>query len=197
MVFKELPIGVNSWRQHKNVFPLFPSNRGDRHIANMASFQAITPWSFSVVKLRDPPHCTVGKRQPQLRATPRITSGKLVYAAEWMGRKKQQQKQEAEKKLEEEFISERLREEVTWWKKMGTGLRSGTARFLTGSLPSAPWEVRFSALQTHEGHHLLQLKGQPLFPGCIVLLQCTHNLPAWPWKRHTTLLLKALNITGL
>lgn len=78
---------------------------------------------------------------------------------------------------------------------MGTGLRSGTARFLTGSLPSAPWEVRFSALQTHEGHHLLQLKGQPLFPGCIVLLQCAHNLPAWPWKRHTTLLLKALNRT--
>lgn len=61
-------------------------------------------------------------------------------------------------------------------KKMGTGLRSGTARFLMGSLPSAPWEVRSSALQTHEGHHLLQFEGQPLFSGCIVLLQCTHNL---------------------
>lgn len=56
-------------------------------------------------------------------------------------------------------------------KKMGTGLRSGTARFLMGSFPSAPWEVRSSALQTHEGHHLLQLEGQPLFPGCVVLLQ--------------------------
>lgn len=56
-------------------------------------------------------------------------------------------------------------------KKMGTGLRSGTARFLMGSFPSAPWEVWSSALQTHEGHHLLQLEGQPLFPGCVVLLQ--------------------------
>lgn len=60
---------------------------------------------------------------------------------------------------------------------MGTGLRSGTARFLMGSLPSAPWEVRSSALQSHQGHHLLQLEGQPLFPGSIILLQRTHDLP--------------------
>lgn len=198
MVFKELPIGVNSWRQHKNVFPLFPSNRGGSTHCQYGQLSSNHPLKLLCGEAEGSPTLHCGKRQPQLRATPRITSGKLVYAAEWMGRKKQQQqKQEAEKKLEEEFISERLREEVTWWKKMGTGLRSGTARFLTGSLPSAPWEVRFSALQTHEGHHLLQLKGQPLFPGCIVLLQCAHNLPAWPWKRHTTLLLKALNITGL
>ncbi|MED6258187.1 hypothetical protein ATANTOWER_004059 [Ataeniobius toweri] len=69
---------------------------------------------------------------------------------------------------------------------MGTGLRSGTARFLTGSLPSAPWEVLSSALQTHEGHHLLQLEGQPLFPGCVVLLQCTHNLFAGQGGKHGT-----------
>lgn len=28
VVFKELPISVNSWRQHKMFFPLFPSSRG-------------------------------------------------------------------------------------------------------------------------------------------------------------------------
>lgn len=83
------------------------------------------------------------------------------------------------KKAKEEVISERRREEVTWWKNMGTGLRSGTARFLMGSLPSAPWEVRSSALQSHQGHHLLQLEGQPLFPGSIILLQRTHDLPQW------------------
>lgn len=84
-------------------------------------------------------------------------------------------------------------------KKMGTGLRSGTARFLTGSLPSAPWEVRFSALQTHEGHHLLQLEGQPLFPGCIILLQWTHNLPAGQWgkHRHTKTLQEILRIAKM
>lgn len=48
--------------------------------------------------------------------------------------------------------------------------------FQTRVFPSAPWEMRSSALQAHEGHHLLQLEGQPLFPGCVVLLQCTHNL---------------------
>ncbi|CAB1346210.1 unnamed protein product, partial [Coregonus sp. 'balchen'] len=42
--------------------------------------------------------------------------------------------------------------------------------------PSAPWEVRSSALQAHEGHHLLQLEGKSLFPGGVVLLQRTHNL---------------------
>lgn len=88
------------------------------------------------------------------------------------------------KKVEEEVISKKQKAEVIWRKKMGTGLCSGTARFLTGSLPSAPWEVRSSALQTHEGHHLLQLEGQPLFPGCVILLQCTHNLSVNTHTQH-------------
>lgn len=87
----------------------------------------------------------------------------------------------------------RQREEVTWWKNVGTGLHSGTARFLMGSFPSAPWEVRSSALQSHQGHHLLQLEGQSLFPGSIILLQRTHDLPQWGKHTHSTSALKAAN----
>lgn len=43
--------------------------------------------------------------------------------------------------------------------------------------PSALWEMWSSALQAHEGDHLLQLIGQSLFPGAIILLQRRHNLP--------------------
>lgn len=43
--------------------------------------------------------------------------------------------------------------------------------------PSALWEMQSSALQAHEGDHLLQLIGQSLFPGTIILLQRRHNLP--------------------
>lgn len=165
-------------------FPLFSSSRGTE-VCQYGQLSSNHPlklslwWSWGTPAL----HC--GRHQPQPRTTLQIYSDKLVYAAEWMsktkyflGRRKQK------KKVKEEVIFERRREEVTWWKKMGTGLRSGTARFLMGSLPSAPWEVRSSALQAHEGHHLLQLEGQPLFPGCIVLLQCTHNLPRWGKHKH-------------
>lgn len=43
--------------------------------------------ALPVVKLRDPPHCTVGC-QPLPWTTPRICSGKLVYAADLMRNKK-------------------------------------------------------------------------------------------------------------
>lgn len=131
------------------------------------------------------PALRCGKRQPQPRTTRQVNSGKLVYAAEWMrktkyfsGKRKQKKGQGRSHHLWKAEGGSHV------MKKMGTGLRSGTARFLMGSLPSAPWEVRSSALQTHEGHHLLQLQGQPLFPGWIILLQCTHNLPAGEWGKH-------------
>lgn len=137
-----------------------------------------------VLKVRDVPHFSE-RHRPQLLTTSHIYSGKLVYAAEWMRKTKiSLREEEAEKRLRKKSSLKSGRRK-SWWKKMGTGLRSGTARFLTGSLPSAPWEVRSSALQTHEGHHLLQLEGQPLFPGCIILLQWTHDLSAGRWGRHT------------
>jgi len=42
--------------------------------------------------------------------------------------------------------------------------------------PSALWEMWSSALQAHEGDHLLQFIGQSLFSGAIILFQCRHNL---------------------
>lgn len=75
--------------------------------------------ALPVAKLRDPPHCTVGNADLSLEPPFPISSGKLVYAAEWM-RKKQKYfsggggEEEAEKRFKEEvFIFERRREEVT------------------------------------------------------------------------------------
>lgn len=176
MVFKELPISVNSWRQHKNVFsPLF-FQQGDWSMPIWPAFKQSPLEAPPVVKLSDPPTLHCRRHQPQPRTTPHIYSGKLVYAAEWMRKSKYFSGKRKQKKGQGRSHLWKAEGGSHMMKKMGTGLRSGTARFLTGSLPSAPWEVRSSALQTHEGHHLLQLKGQPLFPGCIVLLQWTHNL---------------------
>lgn len=52
-----------------------------------------------VVKLRNPPHCTVGNADLS-RTTPHIYSGKLVYAAEWMRKTKKyfSGEEEAEKR---------------------------------------------------------------------------------------------------
>lgn len=148
----------------------------------MASFQAITPWGSPCGEAEGSPALHCGGRQPQ--TTLQIYSGKLVYAAEWMRKTKYFLGKGKQKKGQGRSHLWKAEGGSHMMKKMGTGLRSGTARFLMGSLPSAPWEVRSSALQTHEGHHLLQLEGQPLFPGCIVLLQCAHNLPAGHWGKH-------------
>lgn len=61
-------------------------------------------------------------------------------------------------------------------KEAGLGVWGGGRRMSLSLLPSAPWEVRSSAFQRHEGHHLLQFEGQPLLPGRVVLLQCADNL---------------------
>ena len=186
MVFKELPISVNSWRQHKNVFsPLF-FQQGDWSMPIWPAFKQSPLEALPVVKLRDPPHCTVGDAKPQPRTTPRINSGKLVYAAEWMrktkifsrGRGSRKKGQGRSHLWKAEGGSHMM-------KKDGdrSSLRHGSVS--DGVSSQCALEVRSSALQTHEGHHLLQLEGQPLFPGCIVLLQCTHNLPAGQWGKHT------------
>lgn len=65
--------------------------------------------------------------------------------------------------------------------RTGFVFRSGTARFVgggrrEGSFPVRPGLMRSSALQAHEGHHLLQFEGQPLFSGRVVLLQRAHDL---------------------
>lgn len=165
-------------------FPPFLSAGGLKY-ANMASFQAITPLISPCGEAEGSPTLHFGRHQPQPHTTLLIYSDKLVYAAEWMRNRKyflsrRKQEKRPRKKSSLKGGGRKSRD----GKNMGTGLRSGTARFLMGSLPSAPWEVRSSALQTHEGHHLLQLEGQPLFPGCIVLLQCTHNLPQRGEQRH-------------
>lgn len=144
----------------------------------MASLQAITPWSSPYAEAEGSPALHCGRHQPQ------PYSGKLVYAAEWMRKTKYFLGKRKQKKGQGRIHLWKADGGSHMMKKMGTGLHSGTARFLTGSLPSAPWEVRSSALQTHEGHHLLQLEGQPLFPGCIILLQWTHNLPAGQCGKH-------------
>lgn len=164
---------------------LFPSflPAGGLKYANMATFQAFTPRSAPCGKDEESPHVALWGTTTSVRNHPSdfffFFSDKLVYAAVWMRNSKYFWARGSRKKAKEEVISERREggSHMMEKKKMGTGLRSGTARFLMGSLPSAPWEVRSSALQSHQGHHLLQLEGQPLFPGSIILLQCTHDLP--------------------
>lgn len=144
--------------------------------------------ALPMVKLRDPLHCTVGDANLKPRITLQVYSDKTslcskvdelnknIFSA-W----RKQEKKEGRRRSHL-WKAEGGSHVMGGEKRAGTGLRSGTARFLMGSLPSAPWEVQSSALQAHEGHHLLQLEGQPLFPGCVVLLQCAHNLQ--PWGKH-------------
>lgn len=153
---------------------------GGLKFANMATFQAFTPQALPVVKMRNPPpHCTVedADLSPELPFRFFFSSKTSLCSSVdeeqkiFLGKRKQKKGQGRSHLWKAEGGSHNGQGE------MGTGLRSGTARFLMGSLPSAPWEVRSSALQSHQGHHLLQLDGQPLFPGSIILLQRTHNLP--------------------
>lgn len=56
--FKDSPISVNSWRQHKMLFPsLLPA--GGPKYANMATFQAFTPRSAPCGKDEESQRCTV------------------------------------------------------------------------------------------------------------------------------------------
>lgn len=68
-------------------FPSFLPAGGLKY-ANMASFQAITPWSAPCGEAEGSPALHCGRCQPQPRTTLRIYSGKLVYAAEWMRKRK-------------------------------------------------------------------------------------------------------------
>lgn len=71
---------------------------------------------------------------------PSHISGKLVYAAEWMRKTKHfLGEEEAEKKgFKEEVISERWREEVTWWKRWGQVFAQARLGFWRGLFPVHP-----------------------------------------------------------
>lgn len=64
--------------------PLFFQQGGSTH-CQYGQLSSNHPFKLLCGAAEGSPTLHCGKRQTQLRATPRINSGKLVYAAEWMG----------------------------------------------------------------------------------------------------------------
>lgn len=100
----------------------------------MASFQAITPRCSSCGEAEESPTLHCGRGRPQLQTT-LTSSGKLVYAAvdeetRVLGK---EEAEERSKKISLKGVGRKSHDENT-----GTGLRSGTARFLMGSFPVRP-----------------------------------------------------------
>lgn len=103
VVCKELPISVNSWRQHKNVFPLFPSSRGTE-VCQYGRLQAVAPRISPCGEARGISRIALKETPTTAWTTPQVNSGKLVYAAEWMRNTKYLSGKRKQKKVKEEVI---------------------------------------------------------------------------------------------